>query len=133
MRSSLANQNKSSAEDQQEQNIKLTSYLQTLHSIQDTLPKLIDDEGIHEQKIYDYYVELKMVEDNAGQSTTQSQRGTNSNKPSSISTSKIFTNLNPLPNDPESSQDPKKVLITGIAGAGKSTMLNYIAYQWGTG
>lgn len=94
----------------------LTQKLKAIYRAQDTLPKLIEDASVPEQKMDDYYVKLQIVLDDKKGGLT---------KPP-IDIGKIF--------DPAADQGGVgRVLIIGAAGVGKTTLLNHVTYEWSKG
>ncbi|RZI45099.1 NACHT domain-containing protein [Rickettsiales endosymbiont of Peranema trichophorum] len=93
----------------------LSDKLKRLYEAQDTLPKLIEDETFPEQRMEQYYVNLRIV--------LSTRSGEDSKE---IKLSELF--------DKQDDQEATgRVLITGSAGMGKSTLLHYVLYQWGAG
>ncbi len=91
----------------------LHNSLKTLYQLQNKLPKLVEDASIPEQEMDHYYVELQIVLDD---------KKAGIEKPP-IEIGKIF--------DPAGDQgEVGKVIITGVAGVGKTTLLNHITYEW---
>ena len=83
----------------------LKAKLKALYKSQDTLPKLIEDESIPEQKMKDYFVQLKILLDSKGGDKDP------------IDIGNIFNKVG--------SQDATgKVLIVGGPGIGKTTLLH---------
>ena len=93
--------------------VALTAKLKALYRAQNTLPKLIEGDSIPDQRMDDYYVNLQILlnDDNSGGKQQ-------------IDVSQIFDKVGDL-------EAAKKVLITGGAGIGKTTLLHNISYQWG--
>jgi len=111
---SLASSSSSANNNQVTKPATLTSKLKNLYKSQDTLPKLIEDDSIPEQKMDDYYVNLQILLSNSG----------NSGEKKPINMSQMFDKI-------EDQEAAKKILITGGAGVGKTTLLHNISYQWG--
>ena len=109
---SLASSSSSANNNQVTKPATLTAKLKNLYKSQDTLPKLIEDESIPEQKMDDYYVNLQILLSDSG----------NSGEKKPINISQMFDKIG----DQEAA---KKILITGGAGVGKTTLLHNISYQ----
>lgn len=95
------------------ESLALISKLKSLYKAQNILPKLIEDDSIPDQRMDDYYVNLQILLNDKGDSVGKQQ----------IKESQIFDKIG----EQEATQ---KVLITGGAGIGKTTLLHYIYYQW---
>ncbi|RZI46996.1 NACHT domain-containing protein [Rickettsiales endosymbiont of Peranema trichophorum] len=91
----------------------LSEKLKWLYRSQDTLPKLIEDETFPDQKMDKYYVNLRIMLNSLGSGDKQA-----------IEVQNLFEAVG-------DQAATGKVLITAIAGMGKSTLLKYISYKWG--
>jgi hypothetical protein len=88
---------------------KLELKLRKLYQAQDKLPKLIDDDQFEAQSLREYYIKLRVVArgDEGGEAVTMRE---------------LFSRRDGRP--------AGRVLITGGAGLGKSTLLQYVAFRW---
>ncbi|WHA07708.1 NACHT domain-containing protein (plasmid) [Candidatus Megaera polyxenophila] len=111
--STLINQDSTSLVTAEEQ--KLKTKLKALYKAQDTLPKLIEDDSIPEQRMDDYYVNLQIMLDN---------RRTSGGEKEPIELKSIFDKVG-------NQEATGRVLIVGGPGIGKTTLLHHISYEWG--
>ena len=105
------------------EHLSLKEKLKKLYSLQNTLPKLIEDEAIKAQSLDEYYIKMQIIlkeEEGNKQGTYDKVSGTKD----SIAIEDIFSKI-----DDEHSE-AKKILILGGAGVGKTTLLHYMAYRW---
>ncbi|CUG35017.1 Hypothetical protein, putative, partial [Bodo saltans] len=88
---------------------KVELKLRKLYQAQDKLPKLIDDDQLEAQSLREYYIKLRVVAkgDEGGEAVTMRE---------------LFSRRDGRP--------AGRVLITGGAGLGKSTLLHYVAFRW---
>lgn len=86
--------------------------LKSIHKAQDSLPKLFDADDSRASKIKDCYIQLQTI------------------KSADAQTEKKAIKLSELFNIPATQNC--RVLVLGIAGVGKTTLMQYIAYQWAT-
>lgn len=100
----------------------LTSKLQHLYKLQDTIPKLIeiDDERL-QQNWKEHYRELRLLSKRK-QQNAQEYTQTVAEK---CEIENIFDQID------ENSSAAGKVLLLGESGAGKTTLLHNISYRWG--
>ena len=92
--------------------LRLKQQLKLLYKTQNTLPKLIEDSTIPEQNMDEYYVQLQMLLDNGAEKED-------------IKSSQLFDAVG-------KQAVPRKVLIIGKAGVGKTTFLHHLSYDWAT-
>ncbi len=91
--------------------------LKKFYKSQDKIVRLIEVEGVQEQSMEDYYVKLSIIINNDVSGLKKE-----------IDIEKIFDRV-----DGANSNDVGKILIIGGAGVGKSTLLQYMVYQWSIG
>jgi hypothetical protein len=92
-----------------------SSKLQKFYAVQSVCPRLVDDVSVAEMKLNEFAVSL------------------HDNSPSmkEVMMDKIFSPLQPASPGDADVLEPKKVLLLGEAGIGKSTFLREIAHRWG--
>ncbi len=93
----------------------LIKRIKALYSAQDTLPKLIDDESVPQQRMEDYYVTLQILLEG---------KGVGEKRP--IELKQLFDKV-------EDQDATGHVLIVGTPGIGKTTFLHHMAYEWAQG
>jgi GTPase SAR1 family protein len=106
----------------------LSGKLKYLYEQDNTLPKLIEDEDIPEQRIQDYYVKLQVVlQENfdQGRSAAAKDQVVGEKKP--VEVDKLFDEID------KDHPAVSKILLLGGAGIGKSTLMHYISHQWAQG
>jgi predicted NACHT family NTPase len=94
----------------------LTKKLKVLYQAQDTLPKLVEDASVPEQRMEDYHVKLQIV--------LNSQKEVQEKQP--IVLFQMFEKVG----DEDAAGH---VLVMGVAGIGKTTFLNHMTYEWSQG
>jgi HEAT repeat protein len=92
--------------------LSLKEKLKAIYRAQDTLPKLIEDASIPQQRMDEYYVDLQMLVDNGSDKEP-------------IESKDMFSEVG-------KHKAPNKVLIIGKAGVGKTTFLHHLSYEWGS-
>jgi len=101
-----------------------TAKLKNLYKSQNVIPQLIEvlADKKREQSIEDYYVKLNILlsTDNSSLVSSESVNG----RKEEIELKDIF--------DKTKDKKNSKILILGGAGAGKSTLMQYVAHQWGS-
>ena len=101
-----------------------TLKLKNLYKSQNVIPQLIEvlADKKREQSIEDYYVKLNILlsTDNSSLVSSESVNG----KKEEIELGDIF--------DKAKDKQTNKILILGGAGVGKSTLMQYVAHQWGS-
>ncbi|WPX96366.1 NACHT domain-containing protein [Candidatus Bandiella euplotis] len=95
---------------------ELTRKLQVIYKAQDVLPKLIEDASIPEQKMDEYYVKLQIIMEDK-----------------TADEARLPIELQDMFNPAGKQGAVGRVLVHGVAGVGKTTFLNHIAYEWGKG
>jgi len=101
-----------------------TSKLKNLYKSQNVIPQLIEvlADKKREQSIEDYYVKLNILLSSDSSSLVSSESV--SGKKEEIELKDIF--------DKTKDKQTNKILILGGAGVGKSTLMQYVANQWGS-
>jgi|GEM_PF-4279046 len=98
-----------------EQLTTLKDQLQDVYCRQDTLPKLVDDGSVPDLYLKDHYMKLRIRHDR--------RHAKHPEEKSDIELENLFEAT-------DSSDKASKILITGVAGSGKSSLLQYIRWKW---
>lgn len=94
----------------------LKKKLKALYKMQDELPQLVDDASLPKLRLDEQYVDLYI--------RFNSKKGMEEKHP---------VKLEQILDEIEGQEATDKVLITGNAGTGKTTLLQHISYLWGQG
>jgi HEAT repeat protein len=128
MKNELDDNNNSNSSKQEVIPSELSGKLKYLYQQDETLPKLIEDEDIPEQRIQDYYVKLQVVlQENLDQGRSAAARDQVVGEKRPLEVEKLFDEID------KDHPAVSKILLLGGAGIGKSTLMHYISHQWANG
>ena len=92
---------------------------------QDTLPKVLDDGGVKSQSLEDYYVKLQITLEDPNKKFGEGARDLEEVR--NLELKSFFDRIDVY--NPEAG----KILVTGVAGVGKTTLMHYASYAWACG
>ena len=104
------------------------NYLKNHYSSQDTLPKFLDDADIPPLSIAKCYVNLSIVKQEAQKDKEDNVGSLDANMLAMEET--IYGSKEPIALDKLFDDNKNKLLLYGKAGVGKTTLVQYIKYEW---